>query len=126
MFQPRSTEFDPRVSAIVDHLRAIQSELNDIGKRAGRRGAAGAAAAGNQIADTIGPILGDIADRFRRSQRAAVDEAVTLGSEAVRIGSRVGNDALGRVASQARQRPLLVLVVAIGVGVLIGAASRRA
>ena len=32
MFQPRSSEFDPRVSAIVDHLRAIEKELGAIGK----------------------------------------------------------------------------------------------
>jgi len=125
MFQPRSTEFDPRVTAIVDHLRAIERELGEIGRKAGRRASANASAAGDQIADAIGPILGDVVDRFRRGQRAAVDGAASLGDEAMKFGTRVGSDALGRIAGQARQRPLLTLAVAIGVGILIGAASRR-
>jgi ElaB/YqjD/DUF883 family membrane-anchored ribosome-binding protein len=125
MFQPRLTDFDPRVSAIVNHLRAIEEELSDLGKTAGRRASASAAAAGSQIAGVIGPILNEIGDRFRRGQRVAVDEAATFGNEAVRIGTRVGHDALGRIARQAKQRPLLTIAVAIGVGILIGAAGRR-
>lgn len=125
MFQPRSSDFEPRVSAIVDHLRAIEKELNTIGRKAGRSASASAAAAGSQIADAIGPILNEIGDRFRRGQRVEADEAVSLGNEAVRLGSRFGNDAMAQVASQARQRPLLTLAVAIGVGFLIGASTRR-
>ena len=51
MFQPRSSEFDPRVSAIVDHLRAIE-ELGAIGKIAGRRASSGASTAASQIVST--------------------------------------------------------------------------
>ena len=126
MFQPRSRDFsDPRVSAIVDHLRAVQDELAEIGRKTGRRTSASAAAVGDQIADAITPILNDIVDRFWRGQRAAVGGAANLGDQAVKIGSRVGSDALGRISSQARERPLMTLAVAIGVGILIGAASRR-
>jgi hypothetical protein len=35
MFHCRSTEFDPRISAIVGHLRAIEKELGGIGNEAG-------------------------------------------------------------------------------------------
>jgi ElaB/YqjD/DUF883 family membrane-anchored ribosome-binding protein len=126
MFQPRSKDFsDPRVTAIVDHLRAIQQELGEIGQNSSRRASASVAAAGDQIADAIGPILNDIINRFRRGQRAAVGNAANLGDEAVKIGTRLGNDAVARLADQTRQRPLLTVAVAIGVGVLIGAASRR-
>jgi ElaB/YqjD/DUF883 family membrane-anchored ribosome-binding protein len=128
MFQPRASDFDNRLSSIVGHLRAIETELNKVGRGAGRQasaGAAAAAAAGNQIAEAIGPILGDIADRFRRGQRAAIDEASNYGDQAVRIGSRLGNDALTQIARQAKERPLVTLAVAIGIGVLIGFASRR-
>jgi hypothetical protein len=125
MFQPRSRDFDPRVTAIVDHLQAIERELAGMGRQAGRRASANASAAGDLIADTVGPILNDIADRFWRGQRAAVDGAADLSGRAVRMGGRVGNDALERIASQAKERPLLTLAVAIGVGVLIGAAGRR-
>jgi len=126
MFQPRSSNFDdPRVSAIVDHLQAIERELAVLGRKAGRQASANASAAGDLIADTVGPILNDIADRFWRGQRAAADGAADLGGRAVRMGGRVGSDALDRIASQAKERPLLTLAVAIGVGVLIGAAGRR-
>jgi hypothetical protein len=125
MFQHRAADFDPRISAIVGHLGAIEKELGKLGKSAGRRASASAAAAGDQIADAIGPILNDIADRFRRSPRLVMDEAANFGNEAVKIGARVGSDALDRITYQARQRPLLTLAVAIGVGILIGAASRR-
>lgn len=126
MFQPRSTDFlDPRVSAIVDHLRAIERELAAIGKTTGRRASAKASAAGDQIADVIGPILNDIVGRLRRGRRSAVDGAATLGDQAVKAGTQAGSDALARVAGQAKQRPLLTLAVAIGVGILIGVAGRR-
>ncbi len=126
MFQPRSSNFsDPRVTAIVDHLQAIERELAVIGRKAGRQASANASAASDLIADTVGPILNDIADRFWRGQRAATEGAADLGGRAVRMGGRVGSDALDRIASQAKQRPLLTLAVAIGVGVLIGAAGRR-
>jgi ElaB/YqjD/DUF883 family membrane-anchored ribosome-binding protein len=122
MFQHRSRDFDPRVSAIVNHLRGIQDQLGKIGRDAGRRGADSAAAAGNQIAEAIAPILNDIGARFRRGQRAAFEGASGLGD----MSSRVGSRAVARLTDQAQQRPLLILAVAIGVGILIGAASRRA
>jgi hypothetical protein len=125
MFQHRSREFDPRISAIAGHLRAIEKELGGIRQSAGRRAAAGASAAGNQIADAIGPILNEVVARFGRGQRLAADEAGNFGNEAVKIGARVGSDTLDRIATQAKNRPLITLAVAIGVGILIGMASRR-
>ena len=105
MFHHRSTEFDPRVSAIAGHLRAIEKELGGIGRSASRNASASASAAGNQIAEAIWPILNDIVDRFGRGQRAAVDEAASFGKEAVKISARAGNEALGRIATQAKTRP---------------------
>jgi ElaB/YqjD/DUF883 family membrane-anchored ribosome-binding protein len=126
MFQPRSRDLsDPRVIAIVDHLRAIERELNEIGRATGRRASANVAATGDQIADAVGPILSDIVDRFRRGQRTAVNRAADFGNQALQIGSRLGSNAVSRLADQPKQRPLLTLAVAIGIGILIGAASRR-
>jgi ElaB/YqjD/DUF883 family membrane-anchored ribosome-binding protein len=125
MFQHRSSDFDPRVSAIVNHLRGIQDQLGKIGRDAGRRGADSAAEAGNQIVEAITPILNDIAARFRRGQRAAVEGASGLGDQAVQLSSRVGSQAVARLTDQTQQRPLVMLAVAIGIGILIGAASRR-
>lgn len=125
MFQHRASEFDPRVSAIANHLRAIEKELGAIGRNAGQRASSGASTAANQLVDAIGPILSDLSDRFRRGQRVAADEAASLGNEAVRLGAQASNDALDRIADQAKQRPLFTLAVAVGIGVLIGFASRR-
>jgi hypothetical protein len=65
-------------------------------------------------------------DRFRRGQRLAADEAVSIGNKAATIGAQVGTDAVQRIATQARNQPLLTLAVAVGAGVLIGLAARRA
>jgi ElaB/YqjD/DUF883 family membrane-anchored ribosome-binding protein len=125
MFQHRSTEFDTRIASIGSHLRAIEKELGGIGKGAGRRASASASAAGTQIADAIGPILNEIVNRFGRGQRVAVDQAASLGNEALRAGAKAGNDAMEQLAVQAKNRPLATLAVAIGVGLLIGFAVRR-
>src|ERR1700733_2572424 len=125
MFQHRASEFDPRVTAIAGHLRAIEKELGSLGKTAGRRASSGVSAASNQIVEAIWPILNEIGDSFRRGQRVAVDEAASFGNEAVKLGTRMGGDALGQIADHAKRRPLFTLAVAIGVGVLIGAVVRR-
>jgi ElaB/YqjD/DUF883 family membrane-anchored ribosome-binding protein len=128
MFQPRASDFDSRLSSVVDHLRAIENELGKMGRGAGRRAsssAAAAAAAGNQIAEAIGPILSDIGDRFRRGHRAAIDGASDYGGQAISTGGRIGSDALTQITRQAKAYPLITVAVAIGIGVLIGFASRR-
>jgi hypothetical protein len=125
MFHYRSNQLDPRLAAIAGHLRAIEKDLAILGRRAGQGASDRASAASDQIADVLGPILSDIGDRFRRGQRVAVDEVATLGNDAVRFGAKMGNDALERIADQAKQRPLGTLAVAIGIGVLIGFAGRR-
>ena len=125
MFAHRASDFDPRVAAIAGHLRAIESELGALGKSAGRRASSGVSAAGNQIVEAIWPILNEIGDSFRRGQRVAVDEAANFSNEAVKRGARMGSDALGQIADQAKRRPLITLAVAVGVGVLIGAVVRR-
>jgi hypothetical protein len=125
MFQHRSSQFDPGLAAIAGHLRAIEKELGAVGRRAGRGVADRAATAGDQIADVLGPILSDMRDRFSRGQRVAVNEVASLGNEAARFGARAGSDALDRITDQAKHRPLFTLAVAVGVGVLIGFASRR-
>jgi ElaB/YqjD/DUF883 family membrane-anchored ribosome-binding protein len=119
MFHHRPTEFEPRISAIAGHLRAIEKEIAGMGKSAGRRASANAIAGGNQVADVIGPILSELVDRFRRGQSAAVDGAASFGNEAIKTGARFGNDALQRTS------PLLTIAVAVAVGLLIGIVGRR-
>jgi ElaB/YqjD/DUF883 family membrane-anchored ribosome-binding protein len=125
MFQPRSRDFDSRISAIVDHLYAVQNELGAIARQSGRASAKNAAEAGNQIADAISPILQEIGGRLRRGQRIAGNQAAGLANRAAGLGSSIGNEAASQLARRTAQRPFLVLAVAVGVGILIGAAGGR-
>ena len=122
MFQYRSSSFGPSVNAIQNHLGAVEKELEKIGRIAGRRGSAAASAAGEQIGETISTVLSDMIERFRARGEAASDRAARLGSQALKLGAGYGSDALSRVSAQAEDRPLLALGVALGIGVLIGAA----
>ncbi len=122
MFQYRSSTFGPRAQSIQRHLGAIEKELETIGRIAGRRGSAAASAASEQIGDAVSSIVSDMIDRFSARGRAASDKAALLGSQALKLGSRYGSDAVDRVSAEAGDRPLLTLGVALGVGILIGAA----
>ena len=122
MFQYRSSSFGPSVNAIQNHLGAVEKELEKIGRIAGRRGSAAASAAGEQIGETISTVLSDMIERFRARGEAASDRAARLGNRALKLGAGYGSDALARVSSEVEDRPLLTLGVALGIGVLIGAA----
>ncbi len=122
MFQYRSNSFGPSVTAIQNHLGAVEKELEKLGRIAGRRGSVAASAAGVQIGETISAALGDMIDRLRDRGEAASAQAARLGNRAVKLGAGYGGDALARVSAQAEDRPLLTLGVALGIGVLIGAA----
>jgi ElaB/YqjD/DUF883 family membrane-anchored ribosome-binding protein len=130
MFHHRSSAFAPSISAIEGRLRALESEVERVGRKAGRQVSANASAAGDHIGDAIASAVTEIVERFRSGRRVAGDEAMRFGNEAARFGAKVGNDALERVASEVEHRPLVTLAVAIGVGILIGmvggAAKRRA
>jgi ElaB/YqjD/DUF883 family membrane-anchored ribosome-binding protein len=125
MFHHRAEAFDPRVSAIAGHLRAIEKELGGLRRNASRHASASTSTAGSQIVEAIWPILNDLLDRFGGDRRAAVSEAASSGNDATKIGARAGNYALGRIAAQAKTHPLAAFAVAIGVGILIGVTVRR-
>lgn len=133
MFQYRADSFAPSVTAIQNHLSAVEQELEKLGRIAGRRGSAAAAEAGEQIGDAVGEALSAIVARFRDGSQAASEQAARVGRRAWRLGAGYGNDALARVGAQTndalakvgaqtKAQPLLTLGVALGVGLLIGAA----
>jgi len=122
MFQYRKSDFAPSVAAIQKHLGAVETELEKIGRMAGRQTSDAAAAASEQIGDAISAILSEMVDRFRKGGRAAGDQAGRLSNQAFDLGAKYGSDALQRVASQAEERPLFTVGVALGIGILIGAA----
>jgi ElaB/YqjD/DUF883 family membrane-anchored ribosome-binding protein len=122
MFQYRTSDFAPSVDAIQKHLGAVEKELEKIGRIAGRRTSAAAATASDQIGDAISTIMSEMVDRFRKGRQAAGDQAGRMGNQALDLGAKYGSDALQRVASGAEQRPLFTIGVALGIGILIGAA----
>jgi ElaB/YqjD/DUF883 family membrane-anchored ribosome-binding protein len=122
MVQYRKSDFAPRVAAIQKHLGAVETELEKIGRMAGRQTSDAAAAASEQIGDAISTILSEMVDRFRKGGQAAGDQAGRLSNQAFDLGAKYGSDALQRVASQAEERPLFTIGVALGIGILIGAA----
>jgi ElaB/YqjD/DUF883 family membrane-anchored ribosome-binding protein len=122
MFQHRASDFSPSVAAIQKHLGAVEKELAKIGRIAGRQTSDVAAKASDQIGDAISTIMNEMADRFRKGGQAAGYQAGRLGNQALDLGAKYGSDALDRVAGEAEQRPLITVAVAIGIGILIGAA----
>ena len=117
-----SSHFGPSVTAIQQHLGAVEKELEKLGRMAGRRTAVAASAASDQIGDTISTILTDMIERFQERGQAAGDRAARLGSRALNLGGRYGNEALERVTAEVEDRPLITVGVALGIGILIGAA----
>jgi hypothetical protein len=122
MFHHRSSSFGPSVTAIQKHLGAVEKELESLGRLAGRRTSVAASAASDQIGEAISTIMSDMVDRFRQGGQAAGDQAARLGSRALSLGGRYGSNALDRVSAEAENRPLITVGVALGIGVLIGAA----
>jgi ElaB/YqjD/DUF883 family membrane-anchored ribosome-binding protein len=122
MFHHRSSDFRPSVSAIQQHLGAVEKELEKIGRIAGRRTSVAAASAIEQISDAISTIVNDMTDRFRQGRQKASDQAGRLGNQALDLSTRYGNDALQRITDEIEDRPLFTIAVALGIGILIGTA----
>jgi ElaB/YqjD/DUF883 family membrane-anchored ribosome-binding protein len=122
MFQYRSSAFGSSVAAIQKHLGAVEKELEKIGRIAGDRTSAAAATASDQLGDAISTILNEMVERFRQGRQAAGDQAGRLSNQAVNLGAKYGSDALQRAASEVEERPLVTVAIALGIGILIGAA----
>jgi ElaB/YqjD/DUF883 family membrane-anchored ribosome-binding protein len=122
MFQYRSSAFGSSVAAIQKHLGAVEKELEKIGRIAGDRTSAAAATASDQLGDAISTILNEMVERFRQGRQAAGDQAGRLSDQALNLGAKYGSDALQRAASEVEERPLVTVAIALGIGILIGAA----
>lgn len=125
MFHQRSSAFAPDLAALRGRVRALENDIERLGRKAGRRASTSLSAAGDQVSDAVASAVNEILDRLRSGGRVAGDEALRLGNDAARLGAKAGNDALQRVAEEIEYRPLTTLAVAIGVGILIGMAGAR-
>ena len=101
----------PNVREIERRLRSLEQQV----ERVGGRTSASTAEVAERAGAAIAPVLSSIADRFRGGTHSMSDEAAKLG-----------NDALRRLSNEVEHRPLVTLAVAVGVGILVGLASRSA
>jgi ElaB/YqjD/DUF883 family membrane-anchored ribosome-binding protein len=118
-----------RTSAL--DLASIERRMQDLEKRltrmtsaAGRTSSsmsAGVSDATDRVTDLLTSALAEISDRFRGGARSVGDEATRLRQGATDLGAQ----ALRRLSAEVEHRPLVLLAVAAGVGLLIGLAAAR-
>ena len=101
----------PNVREIERRLRSLEQQL----ERVGDRTSASTAEVVERVGAAVTPVLSSIADWFRGGAHSMSDEAAKLG-----------NDALRRLSNEVEHRPLITIAVAVGVGILVGLASRSA
>ena len=115
-----SSRFSQLTSAqtgeIERRLHALEKRLNEIGARASTssRDIVG------DLSDVIASALFNWAERFRQGASTVGDQSAALGKDAAKIGTT----AIDRIEEESRQRPLVALAVALGVGILLGMAVR--
>ena len=97
-------------------LQTLEKRLNEIGARASTnsRDIVG------DLSEVIASALSTWADRFRQGAGTVGDQSAALGKDAARLGTM----AMDRIGDETRQRPLVAVAVALGVGVLVGMALR--
>jgi ElaB/YqjD/DUF883 family membrane-anchored ribosome-binding protein len=104
------------VSEIERRLRALEKDLEKVSARTSTN----ARDTAEGLSDAIAAALGGWADRFRQSAASIGDQSASLGKGAARFGG----SALQRVSAETEAHPFFALALAVGVGVLIGMASR--
>lgn len=110
-----SRAISAEVSEVERRLRALEKSLEDIGARTSTN----ARDTAESLGDAISSALSRWADRFRQS--SVGDQSAAFAKDATEFGSV----ALNRISEETGRRPLFALMVALGVGVLIGMASRN-
>jgi ElaB/YqjD/DUF883 family membrane-anchored ribosome-binding protein len=109
------------VSEIERRLRAIEKSLEKLGARA----SSNARDTAEGLGDAISAALSGWSDRFRESAGLIGDQSAALSTRLGKDAAKAGSAALSRLSDETEHRPLFALAVALGVGVLIGVASRR-
>ena len=112
------------------YTRAISSEVGDIERRlqdpserlreTRERASSNARDSAEGLGEAVASALSSWAERFRQGATSLGDQSAVLGKGAARYGSA----ALTQVSKETEQRPLIAIAVALGVGILIGMATR--
>jgi hypothetical protein len=108
-----SRALSAEVGDIERRLRSLEQGLASMGVRLPTSDARGG------LSDAVVTAMSGWADRLRR-RASALGGQTTIGTDAAGLGG----SALNRVSSETAAHPFFALAVAVGVGVLIGMASR--
>ena len=115
-----SSRFE-RLSDLDRMLADLEQRLSRLSRTAARASAAAPNTAG-RIGDTIASALGMMAERFRGRASTLGHDVSELSDDAL----RAGNNALRKLTRDVDHRPLVLLAVAAGVGLLAaGLLARR-
>jgi ElaB/YqjD/DUF883 family membrane-anchored ribosome-binding protein len=98
-------------------LSELVQSLRDLEGKARRLDFGDVPARSTDLVDTVSTALEDIANRFRSGAGHATREAGRLGQRA----SAAGRDSFELLKSEVDAHPLVMLGVAAGIGILIGA-----
>jgi ElaB/YqjD/DUF883 family membrane-anchored ribosome-binding protein len=104
------------VGEIERQLRSLEKTIEKLGSRTSSR----ARDTAGGLADAAALVLSRWAPRFREGASALSDRSAAVGTDAARYGTM----ALHRISEEAEERPLAAIAIALGVGILIGMASR--
>lgn len=107
-----------QTGGIERRLQTLEKRLSEIGARA--RASTNSRDIVGDLSEVIASALSTWADRFRQGADTVGDQSAALGKDAARLGTM----ALDRIGDETRQRPLIAVAVALGVGVLVGMALR--
>jgi ElaB/YqjD/DUF883 family membrane-anchored ribosome-binding protein len=111
-----SRAISAEVGEIEHRLRSLEKNLEKIGARA----SANATETAQSLGDAVASALFGWAGRARQSASALGDQSAAIGKDAAKFGS----SALSRASAETGRHPFVALAVALGIGVLIGIASR--
>ena len=108
-------------SVNAEEIAAIEDLLSDLEKRlrrlssATRREVSGAS---GEVSEFVNDALSGIMSRVRQ-------RADSIGEMVGEQSSRIGGEAVKKIAEEVEERPLLMLGIAAGIGFLFGLANRR-
>jgi ElaB/YqjD/DUF883 family membrane-anchored ribosome-binding protein len=112
------------------YTRAIASEIGDIERRLRvvqggieklrANASTNARDAAEGLGEAVSTALSGWSERFRQGANSLGDQSAAIGKDAAQLGTT----ALQELSKESAQRPLLTIAVALGVGFLIGMATR--
>jgi ElaB/YqjD/DUF883 family membrane-anchored ribosome-binding protein len=105
------------IAEIERRIDALERELVRLKRTGPARLSSGIWQTTDRVADVLAGALAEVSDRFRGLR----SNAEAAGSEAMRMS----NTAVRRLSDEVAHRPLMLLAVAAGIGLLAGFAGRR-